>query len=101
MSISPPQASRPLPERVRVFVVGAGFAGLGTAIKLDENGLSDFLVNYGFFILIALVIGAVFVYRSLETPAGQLFCSCHLGMTSCQILRDAPAWATWTSTSTW
>lgn len=34
----------PLPERVRVLVVGAGFAGLGTAIKLDEDGLTDFLV---------------------------------------------------------
>src|SRR3954469_16709215 len=33
-----------LPERVRVLVVGAGFAGLGTAIKLDEHGFGDFLV---------------------------------------------------------
>jgi cation diffusion facilitator CzcD-associated flavoprotein CzcO len=33
-----------LPEHVRVLVVGAGFAGLGTAIKLDENGFSDFAV---------------------------------------------------------
>src|ERR1700759_3202808 len=33
-----------LPERVRVLVVGAGFAGLGAAIKLDESGLADFLV---------------------------------------------------------
>ncbi len=33
-----------LPERVRTLVVGAGFAGLGTAIKLDESGFSDFLV---------------------------------------------------------
>jgi cation diffusion facilitator CzcD-associated flavoprotein CzcO len=33
-----------LPQRVRVFVVGAGFAGLGAAIKLDQSGLSDFLV---------------------------------------------------------
>ncbi len=33
-----------LPERVRVLVVGAGFAGLGAAIKLDEHGFSDFLV---------------------------------------------------------
>ena len=33
-----------LPERVRTLVVGAGFAGLGAAIKLDENGFSDFLV---------------------------------------------------------
>ncbi|MCW2846797.1 MAG: NAD(P)/FAD-dependent oxidoreductase [Marmoricola sp.] len=34
----------PLPGRVRTLVVGAGFAGLGTAIKLDENGFTDFLV---------------------------------------------------------
>ena len=27
-----------------MFVVGAGFAGLGAAIKLDEAGLADFLV---------------------------------------------------------
>ncbi|MEA2701641.1 MAG: type pilus assembly protein PilC [Candidatus Parcubacteria bacterium] len=36
-------------------------------------GLSDFLVHYGFFILLALVIAAVFAYRALETPAGKLF----------------------------
>lgn len=36
-------------------------------------GLSDFLVSYGFFILLALVIAAVFGYRALETPAGRLF----------------------------
>jgi cyclohexanone monooxygenase len=33
-----------LPDRVQVLVVGAGFAGLGAAIKLDEHGFSDFLV---------------------------------------------------------
>src|ERR1700712_2844252 len=33
-----------LPQRVKVLVVGAGFAGLGTAIKLDEAGETDFLV---------------------------------------------------------
>ncbi len=33
-----------LPEHVRTLVVGAGFAGLGTAIKLDESGFTDFLV---------------------------------------------------------
>jgi cation diffusion facilitator CzcD-associated flavoprotein CzcO len=37
-------SSERLPERVRVLVVGAGFAGLGAAIKLDESGLGDFLV---------------------------------------------------------
>jgi cyclohexanone monooxygenase len=34
----------PLPERTRVLVIGAGFAGLGTAIKLDEAGETDFVV---------------------------------------------------------
>ncbi|MET0998420.1 MAG: NAD(P)/FAD-dependent oxidoreductase [Marmoricola sp.] len=33
-----------LPDRVRTLVVGAGFAGLGTAIKLEESGFADFLV---------------------------------------------------------
>ena len=33
-----------LPERTRTLVVGAGFAGLGTAIKLDEAGRTDFVV---------------------------------------------------------
>ena len=33
-----------LPARVETLVVGAGFAGLGTAIKLDEHGFGDFLV---------------------------------------------------------
>ncbi len=33
-----------LPDHVRVFVVGAGFGGLGMAIKLAEDGEQDFLV---------------------------------------------------------
>ena len=33
-----------LPEHTRVFVIGAGFAGLGMAIKMDEAGFADFLV---------------------------------------------------------
>lgn len=33
-----------LPAHVRTLVVGAGFAGLAMAIKLDEQGRSDFLV---------------------------------------------------------
>lgn len=35
---------RTLPTAVTHLVVGAGFAGLGTAIKLDEAGETDFLV---------------------------------------------------------
>lgn len=34
----------PLPTRVRTLVLGAGFAGLGTAIKLAGSGHEDFLV---------------------------------------------------------
>jgi cation diffusion facilitator CzcD-associated flavoprotein CzcO len=33
-----------LPNHVRVLVIGAGFGGLGLAIKLDEQGERDFLV---------------------------------------------------------
>jgi len=33
-----------LPSHVRMFVVGAGFGGLGLAIKLDQAGIRDFLV---------------------------------------------------------
>ena len=41
----PRSASSPtLPEHVRVLVLGAGFAGLGAAIKLDEAAITDFLV---------------------------------------------------------
>lgn len=36
-------------------------------------GISDFLVQYGFFFLIALAVGAFFAYRALQTPSGQLF----------------------------
>lgn len=36
-------------------------------------GLSDFLVHYGAFILVALVVGGVFWYRSLQTPEGRYF----------------------------
>ena len=41
---STPAPPTPLPAHVRVLVVGAGFAGLGTAIKLDEAGYADYLV---------------------------------------------------------
>jgi cation diffusion facilitator CzcD-associated flavoprotein CzcO len=38
------RAAGTLPEHVHVFVVGAGFGGLGMAIKLAERGERDFLV---------------------------------------------------------
>jgi cation diffusion facilitator CzcD-associated flavoprotein CzcO len=41
---SSPTLPDALPDRVRTLVIGAGFAGLGTAIKLDEAGHTDFLV---------------------------------------------------------
>src|SRR3954462_4143359 len=37
-------STQTLPERTRTLVIGAGFAGLGAAIKLDEAGQTDFLV---------------------------------------------------------
>ncbi|HEX8096372.1 flavin-containing monooxygenase [Jatrophihabitans sp.] len=40
----PEAAPEPLPGRVAVLVVGAGFAGLATAIKLAGSGEQDFLV---------------------------------------------------------
>jgi type IV pilus assembly protein PilC len=36
-------------------------------------GLSDALVRFGPFILIAMAVGAFFVYRSLKTESGRLF----------------------------
>ena len=41
---SPETRATALPDHVRVLVVGAGFAGLGASIKLDEAGFTDFLV---------------------------------------------------------
>ncbi len=38
------QAQGPLPAHTRVLVIGAGFGGLGLAIKLAEQGENDFLV---------------------------------------------------------
>ncbi len=37
-------ATSTLPPRTRVAIVGAGFAGLGTAIKLREQGIDDFVL---------------------------------------------------------
>ena len=34
----------PLPAHVRVAVIGSGFAGIGTAVRLKEQGIEDFVV---------------------------------------------------------
>src|ERR1700704_5491749 len=39
----PSASTAALPGRVEVFIIGAGFAGLGAAIKLAEAGEQDFL----------------------------------------------------------
>lgn len=35
-------------------------------------GLSNLIVHYGFFVLIALLVGGFFLYRSSQTPGGRL-----------------------------
>lgn len=40
---SPPIAASP-PERAEVLIIGAGFSGLGMAIRLKRAGLTDFIV---------------------------------------------------------
>ena len=40
----PTEPGQSLPPHVHTFVIGAGFGGLGLAIKLDEAGERDFLV---------------------------------------------------------
>ena len=37
-------ATGPLPTHVRVVVVGSGFSGLGTAVRLRQEGVHDFVV---------------------------------------------------------
>ena len=35
-------------------------------------GISNFLVNYGIFLLIAIIVGGFFMYRYIQTAAGQV-----------------------------
>jgi type IV pilus assembly protein PilC len=76
------------------FVIGVFFVVMGLMLTLviprissilEESGqeipiytrivigLSDLLVHYGVFVLIALGIAGVFAWRSLQTPSGRLF----------------------------
>jgi type IV pilus assembly protein PilC len=46
----------------------------GQAIPLYTKiviGMSQFMVNYGIFIFVALVVGGFFLYRFLQTPTGK------------------------------
>jgi len=48
----------------------------GTAIPLYTKiviGISEFLVHYGFVLVIAIVVGVFISYRMLQTPNGKLF----------------------------
>ncbi len=38
------QTETTLPRRVRVAIIGSGFAGLATAVRLKQEGIHDFLV---------------------------------------------------------
>jgi type IV pilus assembly protein PilC len=55
--------------------IGAILADSGQALPIYTQiilGLSTFLIDYGVFLLIALIIGGWFVYRYVQTPAGKL-----------------------------
>ncbi len=76
------------------FVIGTFFAVMGLMLTLViprissilvESGqeiplytkvviaISNFLVHYGFIMVLALVVGVIFGWRSLQTPSGKLF----------------------------
>ena len=39
-----PPGTKPLPAHVRVAIIGAGFAGIGAAIRLRQAGRTDFVI---------------------------------------------------------
>ncbi|HEX4016265.1 MAG TPA: NAD(P)/FAD-dependent oxidoreductase [Frankiaceae bacterium] len=43
-SVDSPADAAELPSDVRIAVIGAGFGGLGTAIRLKQSGIDDFVV---------------------------------------------------------
>src|SRR5215470_9871984 len=36
--------AKSLPDHVRIAVVGSGFSGMGTAVRLKQRGVEDFIV---------------------------------------------------------
>lgn len=55
--------------------IGAILSDSGQALPVYTQvilGLSNFLVSYGIFLLIALIIGGFFLYRYIQTPSGQV-----------------------------
>ncbi len=64
--------------------IGAILADSGQALPFYTQvilSLSTFLVDYGVFLLIALIVGGWFIYRYTQTPAGKLaFARSQLGI---------------------
>lgn len=58
-----------IPKIGDILVSNGGTLPVYTQITL---GISAFLVDYGIFLLIALIIGGYFIYRYSLTPAGKL-----------------------------
>lgn len=57
-----------IPKIAAILTDSGGTLPIYTQIVL---GLSSFLVDYGIFLLIALIIGGYFMYRYVQTPAGK------------------------------
>jgi type IV pilus assembly protein PilC len=58
-----------IPKIGDILVSNGGTLPVYTQITL---GISAFLVDYGIFILIAIIIGGYFVYRYSQTPTGRI-----------------------------
>lgn len=61
-----------IPKIGAILIETGGELPIYTAIIL---GFSNFLVDFGVFVLIAIIIGGYFLYRYLQTPAGRVAAS--------------------------
>ncbi len=55
--------------------IGAILTDSGQALPVYTQiilGMSNFLVDYGIFLLIAIIIGGFFIFRYVQTPPGQI-----------------------------